>query len=125
MLNRNIERTVEVLEAPRTYRHNITGSPPEISVVRIQQERQMRLSTGDSAHYGEGVYAWESNRAGARGYIDIRVPAGTAVERIVVQGDRPQVFYRLVPAEGNTLGVEIVGTDFTDAQLAPFRAFAR
>jgi hypothetical protein len=48
-------------------------------------------------------------------YIDIEVRVGTAVETIGVKG---QTFVRLVPAQGNTLPVRIVGTNLPQDQIA-------
>ncbi len=121
-LNAHVERTSYVLDRPQTFRHTVTGDIPEVSVLRIQQSGQMRLSRGANAHYGEGVYAWSAGQTNVGRYIDIQVPAGTAVERLVVHGSRgQQVFYRLVPGQGSTLPVRVQGTSFTSAQLDRFR----
>ncbi|MCA9012288.1 MAG: hypothetical protein KDB01_21200, partial [Planctomycetaceae bacterium] len=74
------------------------------------------------AHYGDGVYAWESNATGVGKYIDIEVPPGTAIEKLVVQGSGgQQVYYRIVGAESDSVAVKVIGTNFTEAELAKFR----
>ena len=107
-------RTVEVLPAPATYRHTLTGDVPPASYARIEMEGSMRLSTGVKAHYGEGVYAWPAGQRGVGTYIDIEVPAGTGVETINVGGQR---WVRMVPPEGNKLPVRIVGTNMPQPQI--------
>ena len=74
----------------------------------------MRLSTGAKAHYGEGVYAWHGGQNGVSTYIDIEVPAGTGVETIKTGG---QSWVRMVPPEGSTLQVKIVGTNMPKEQI--------
>ncbi len=107
-------RAVEVLSSPKTYRHTITADVPPVSYARIEMEGSLRLSTGASAHYGEGVYAWEPGKTGVGTYIDIEVPAGTGVETLDFGNSR---WVRMVPPSGNTLPVKIVGTNMPQPQI--------
>jgi len=117
--NLPITRGVQVLEQPTVFRHTITTDVPQMSFLTIQEEGALRLSTGGaSAQYGEGVYAWRANSTGiGRRYIDIEVPAGTAAELLNTPSGS---WYRLVPPDGNTLPVKIVGHNFTTNELAPY-----
>jgi hypothetical protein len=112
--HKNIRRSAEVLKEPRVFRHTITGEVPPVNYARIEREGAMRLSTGENAHYGEGVYAWHKGQQGVSTYIDIEVSAGTAVETLHVDG---QIWYRLVPAQGTTLPVRIVGTNMSPSKI--------
>jgi hypothetical protein len=120
--NKNPVRTVEVLSAPRTYRHTLTADIPPVSYARIEMEGSMRFSTGAKAHYGEGVYAWPAGQKGVGTYIDIEVRAGTGVETINVGGQR---WVRMLPPEGNTLPVRIVGTNVPKADIEFGRRMVR
>ena len=56
--------------------------------------------------WGEGAYAYEGTLAGETGtevMVQFGVPKGTAIERILIPGERTIV--RLVPAEGNILTI--------------------
>jgi hypothetical protein len=86
----------------------------EVSFARIESEGRLRLSTWAKAHHGEGIYAWGRAQKGVGKYVDIEVPAGTAVETLSVNG---QTWYRLVPAAGDTLPVKVVGTNLTSEQI--------
>jgi hypothetical protein len=112
--DKNPVRTVEVLSAPRTYRHTLTGDVPPASYARIEMEGSMRFSNGAKAHYGEGVYAWPAGQKGVGTYIDIEVRAGTGVETINVGG---QSWVRMLPPQGNTLPVRIVGTNMPQPDI--------
>ncbi|WP_315836075.1 hypothetical protein [Bradyrhizobium prioriisuperbiae] len=120
--NKNPVRTVEVLTKPATFRHTLTASPQQMSYARIEMEGSMRLSTGGNAHYGEGVYAWPANRPGSGTYIDIEVPPGTGVETLNVAGTK---WVRLLPPQGNTLPVRIVGTNMPKADIEFGRKMVR
>ena len=111
---KNPARTSEVLDKPKVFRHTVTGDIPGVNYARIETEGSMRLSTGAKAHYGEGVYAWHGGQNGVGTYIDIEVPAGTGVETIKTGG---QSWVRMVPPEGSTLQVKIVGTNMPKEQI--------
>lgn len=111
---KNPGRAVETLSSPRTYRHTITADVPGVSYARIEMEGSLRLSTGAKAHYGEGVYAWPAGQSGVGTYIDIEVQAGTGVETLDVGGQR---WVRMLPPNGNTLPVKIVGTNMPQPQI--------
>lgn len=110
-----VSRSAEISDAPRTFRHSLTADMPGSSFAQIERHGKLTLSSGAKAHYGEGVYAWEQGATKVGKWIDIEVAAGTAIERL--EGDAG-VWYRLVPASGNTLGVRIVGTNLTQEEMA-------
>ena len=111
-----VTRSVALLDKPGVFRHTITHDNPPASFARIVKQGFMNLAKpGNSAQFGEGVYAWESGAKGiGRRYIDIEVPAGTAVEYLTTPGGK---FYRLVPAAGDTLAVRVVGHNFPPAEV--------
>lgn len=115
LLNANVQRSATVLSEAQVFRHTLTADVRAASFARIEQEGMLRLSTGVKAHYGEGVYAWGAQQQKIGIFIDIEVSAGTAVETIQVNG---QTFYRLLPAQGNTLPVKIVGTNMSAEEIA-------
>jgi hypothetical protein len=111
----NITRSVQLIEQPTVFRHTITGDVPAVNLARIQQEGSLRLSAGIRAHYGEGVYAWRANATGiGRRWIDIEVAPGTAAELIQTPAG---TWYRLVPPDGDTLVVRVVGHNFTPEEV--------
>ncbi|MBC8166208.1 MAG: hypothetical protein H7Y20_10090 [Bryobacteraceae bacterium] len=120
--SQNVIRTSEVLEAPRTFRHTLTGDVPAVNYAQIEKGSPLRLSKGEKAQYGEGVYAWLPGQQRIGVYIDIEVPAGTGVETLNVNGQR---WVRMVPPEGNALPVKIVGTNMPEHQIEMGRALAR
>lgn len=73
---------------------------------------------GAYAKYGEGLYAWPEAHPGGPNmrYIDIQVPPETAVETII--DERGMTMERLVPPEGNTINVKIVGHNFTATEVS-------
>ena len=111
---KNPKRTLEVLTSPKVFRHTLTGDILPVNYARIEMEGSLRLSTGVKAHYGEGVYAWQSGATGVQTYIDVEVPAGTGVETLEVGG---QSWVRMVPPEGDRLTVRIVGTNMPKEQI--------
>lgn len=116
LLDKSIVRTSSVLNRPTVFRHVVTGDVPVVSVLQIKRAGSMRYSDGAKAHYGEGVYAWGPGRVGNNQYyIDIEIPAGVAVERIVVKGREPM--YRFVTASGNNVPVRVVGTNITKEEF--------
>ena len=111
-----VVRSSAVLTESQVFRHRLTGRTKGASFVRIQMEGSMRISTaGEKALFGEGVYAWAEGQPRVSPYIDIEVPAGTAVETLIVKG---QTWYRLLPAQGSVLPVKIVGTDLAPEEIA-------
>ena len=114
LLNQTVVRSAEVLTEPKVFRHTLTADVPFMSYARIEQEGALRLSTGSKAHYGEGVYAWPPGQAQIGTYIDIQVPPGSGVETLKVNG---QAYVRIVPPEGNTLPVKIVGSNMPQSQI--------
>jgi hypothetical protein len=114
--NRMVTRTAEVLTKPRVFRHSITSNVPSTSYAGIQRDGSLRISTGDAAHFGEGVYAWHPGSKGAATYIDVEVPPGVAVETLDFGGGKGWV--RLVPAQGDRVPVKIIGTNLTPEQIA-------
>jgi hypothetical protein len=114
LLQQEVARTASVLPESQVFRHTLTADVVPASYARIEQEGVLRLSMGAKAHYGEGVYAWEAGQTKVGTYIDIEVPPGTAVETINANG---QTFVRLVPAQGDSLPVKIVGTNLSKEQI--------
>jgi hypothetical protein len=119
--NKDVIRSGKVLTQPTVYRHDLTTNPLA-SYGSIEKQGSMRLSTGGTAHYGEGVYAWNLDRRAVGPCIDIEVPAGTAVETLTVEG---KTWVRLVPPSGNRLPVKIVNTNLTEQERQMGRMMAR
>lgn len=99
----------------RTFRHTVRTDMPLASAVQIEQAGSLKLSTGINAHYGPGVYAWEAGATNVGKYVDFKVNPGTAVEEIITSTGAK--FYRIVPAKGDNLTINIVGTNFTKEEL--------
>jgi hypothetical protein len=125
--NYTVNRSIRVLDKPEKFWHIVgfKDPSPELLLGGIMRERGLRMSknVAAGADYGVGAYAWgqrPSVRASDR-FIEFYVPAGTAVELI----DAPTgAFYRLVPAEGDIVPIQITGHNFTEyeLQIAQFAA---
>lgn len=121
LLNQEVTRSARIISKPEVFRHSLAHPiTPGIPYASIERQGTLRLSKGATAHYGEGVYAWQKGANGVGKYIDIEVPAGVAVEQLIVKnsltGSR-QVFVRLVPATGDTVAAKIVGTNLTKEEI--------
>jgi hypothetical protein len=120
LLDQEVKRSARVLGKPEVFRQTITADIVPVSYARIEKEGALRMSQGAKAHYGEGTYVWPKDAKGVGKYVDVEVAAGTAVETIQVKG---QTFYRLVPSQGQTVSVKIVGTNLSQEELAFGRRF--
>jgi hypothetical protein len=120
--NKPVIRSGTVLTKPTEFRHTLNRENPMAAYGRIEKEGHMRFSTGDSAHYGDGVYSWRAQEPNVHGYVDVEVPAGTAVETLQVDG---KTWVRLVPPTGDRLPVKIIRTDLTDHEQKLGRIMAR
>jgi hypothetical protein len=117
-----LTRSARVLKQPETFRHTIHNQTPQVTYAQIEKDAAMRLSTGDGAKYGQGVYAWEKGKPpGSQTYIDIEVPPGTAVETIKFPDGR--VYVRMMPPTGDKLPAKIVGSNLTQQEIAQGRRF--
>jgi hypothetical protein len=120
LLQHELTRSARMITKPEVFRHSLSHPVTAgIPYANIEREGAMRLSKGATAHYGEGVYAWQAGATGVGKFIDIEV-SGVAVEQLIVKnamtGSR-QVFVRLVPATGDTVAVKIVGTNLTKEEI--------
>jgi hypothetical protein len=114
-------RSAEVLTAPKTYRHTLSGGGFYPSnYARIEAKGVLTVSSGgQDAQYGEGVYAWFAGKPTNQPYIDIEVPPGTGVETLDFGGGKGWV--RMVPPSGEDLNVKIVGTNLSSDEIAAGR----
>lgn len=118
-----VTRTITAATGEEVFVHTTLRAPglhtPESAALNIQETMSINLSPGGiSGVWGEGVYAYEGGVAAAEGsapVVRFSVPAGTAIERIVIPGERTVI--RLVPAEGNSLSIANVSLNLSAAQL--------
>jgi hypothetical protein len=115
LLSKQVTRTTTTLTAPTVVRHSMGGKVPAITYNGIQTSGGLKVSTGGTAQFGTGAYAWPKNTQGVAPYVDIEIPAGVAVETIT-SGN--QTFYRMMPAQGDVVPGKIVGTSLTNDQVA-------
>jgi len=116
--NMKVERTSYVLKKPTSFRHSLFKADiPAATYNQIKRSGKLLISTGGGAHYGEGVYVYAVGKE-VPSFIDIEVPAGVAVEELQVEGQG--TFYRLVPAAGNGVPVNIQGTDISKEMIDTF-----
>lgn len=112
-----VQRKVIKLKRPTVFRHSITADVQWLSFGGIRKGGFLNLSKrGQTAQYGEGVYAWKAGQRSVGKYIDIEVDATVAVEKLVMKKDG-SFWYRLVPAQGDKLPVKIVGHNFTKEEV--------
>jgi RHS repeat-associated protein len=106
-----VSRTISAASGEETFIHTTMRASlpqtPQTAAVDIAETQSLTLSPGGQVgQWGEGAYAYEGTLAGETGtevMVQFGVPKGTAIERILIPGERTIV--RLVPAEGNILTI--------------------
>jgi len=111
-----VVREAFVLSRPMVFRHVLSPGVLTFEQQAASVARNgLSLSTGMSATYGDGVYAYAAGRNIGRAFIDIEVEKGVAVESLRVTNSligRVDSWFRLLPATGSKLPVKIVGKNF-------------
>ncbi len=118
----NLQRSSSVLQKPTRFRHSLFRSGnPAATYVQIQRSGKLIMSTGAGAHYGEGVYVYGTEMENLPNMIEVEVPSGVAVEELRPEGEG--VYYRLVPASGNSVPVVIKDTNIPEEAIKMMEKF--
>lgn len=95
----------------------------------VKQNGLRISSSGQSGQFGLGAYAWpEGKEPGNKQYVDVRLPAGTALEFLSVSGagEARMEFFRIMPhpQDGDYVrGSEIVDTNIDPRAIEMYKAF--
>ncbi len=116
----NATRTTTSATGKETFVHTTNSSVvPDVAAVSIVDAKKLNMSPGGQyGQWGQGAYAYEGTLATEQGKITMvqfSVPAGTAIERIAIPGQRTIV--RLVPAEGAAVPVVNPVTNLSEEAL--------
>jgi hypothetical protein len=133
----NVYRLCGVTTEPMVVRHVInqislqSKHPYFAGLVYAEVKKNgLRISKGGSqGQFGDGAYAWPADKdVGDKQFIDVQLPAGTALELLSVRSDAGEKseYFRIMPhpQDGSHIsGSEVLGTNIDPRAIELYQSF--